>query len=1336
MRTEASWRLVGGQDALARGGRLCAGWLGVGTGVVVTIRTPDQRLRVFVSSTLGELASERSVVRAAIEGLRLTPVMFELGARPHPPREVYRAYLEQSDVFIGLYWQRYGWVAPDQTVSGLEDEYDLSVGLPRLLYVKQPAPERQPGLERLVERIEAEGSGSYRLFGDPQELAELVRDDLAVLLTERFLTGAGPQAGTGQGVVDARAEESGGPRSSGGVPAARSVGTRTVLFTDVVDSVGLRQRLGEESADQLQQMHDELLTGAVEESGGTVVKGLGDGVLAVFESAADGVAAGVAAQRAVAGHARRQRELAFELRVGISAGDVVWDGGDVHGAAVAEAARLCDVARGGQVLVSELVRALARGRGGFGFEPLGELELKGLAEPVVACRVDFEPFVAAGDEAVPFPGLLLPPAGVVDYVGRAGLLEELRAAWSAADGGQSRAVLVVGEPGAGKTRTAAEVAREAFTQGALVLYGRCDEQLGVPYQPFVEALEWQTVHDPGLALGRFAGELVRLVPDLGERVDGLPAPVSSDPRVEGYRLFEAVASWVGEVSADQGLVLVVDDVHWATRPTVQLLVHVLRSLAGQPQARVLVLVAYRDTDVDRMHPWSEALGELRRLPQVSRHPVGELDGDEVLALVEQAAGHPLDEQARAAALRIHAQTEGNPFFVGEVVRHFVETGIARLEQGRWVIDDQATLDVPEGVRDVVGRRLSQLSAEANEVLRVSAAIGREVDIDVVARLVDGGIDVVLDALDEALRARLLEETGPERLRFTHELVRATLAEELTAPRRRRLHARILAVLEELRPAEVAALAHHALQAGPLGGSLQPAVGYAAAAGEQALARRATADARGWFEQALELAEEDPDTDPGLLAEARYGLGQALRSQGDPQARDTLLHAGRQALEAGRLELAAHAATAHGSLGASSEAGTVDRALVALLEDVLAQLDDPGPERATVLAKLSLELIFDPRQRDRRLHLADEARTLARAMGDPALEARVLVTTAYAVHVLDRPRSRAESARVRELSDRAGDPELRCEARLQEANTLLEHGDVEGARRTVEEAIQLAASEATPLIHWLASLLMVQFAAYDGDLAAARAQNTAALERGQQLGEPAAATIWGAIEAGLAWIDGTASAWADAAAEFADTYPDMAVWRIGHAFMLADVGRHDEARAVLTRYGLTDPDAVPDDPATWPALATLALLALKLDDAVLGAAVLRRIEPHHQRWVINAYVCLYPVEYAIATAAAATGDHDRATDSARRARRLLAERGLRSHEPLACQLLAQVLLARGHPEDHAEAHTVATDGLAAAEHMGMETRATELQRLRDRATTSTADHQPGTGTDHEEPPTVP
>jgi hypothetical protein len=167
----------------------------------VVIRTPDQRLRVFVSSTLDELAAERRAVERAVAALRLTPVMFELGARPHPPRELYRAYLAQSDVFVGLYWQRYGWVAPGMQISGLQDEFDLFGGRPRQLYVKTPAPARDPRLADLLQRIGEQAS--YRHFSTAAELGRLLRDDLAVLLSERF---------TADRAAPAAKSSAGGPR--------------------------------------------------------------------------------------------------------------------------------------------------------------------------------------------------------------------------------------------------------------------------------------------------------------------------------------------------------------------------------------------------------------------------------------------------------------------------------------------------------------------------------------------------------------------------------------------------------------------------------------------------------------------------------------------------------------------------------------------------------------------------------------------------------------------------------------------------------------------------------------------------------------------------------------------------------------------------------------------------------------------------------------------------------------------------------------------------------------------------------------------------------------------
>src|SRR5262249_44961495 len=156
---------------------------GNGAGVILT---PDQRVRVFISSTLGELAEERAAARRAIRRLHLVPVWYESGARPHPPRSMYRAYLEQSQVFVGIYWQRYGWGAPGMGISGVEGEDRRAGGKPMLLYLKRPAPDQEPRLAAMIDSIRAAGSVSYRTFATPRELERLLADDLAVLLSEHF----------------------------------------------------------------------------------------------------------------------------------------------------------------------------------------------------------------------------------------------------------------------------------------------------------------------------------------------------------------------------------------------------------------------------------------------------------------------------------------------------------------------------------------------------------------------------------------------------------------------------------------------------------------------------------------------------------------------------------------------------------------------------------------------------------------------------------------------------------------------------------------------------------------------------------------------------------------------------------------------------------------------------------------------------------------------------------------------------------------------------------------------------------------------------------------------
>jgi predicted ATPase len=207
------------------------------------IRTPDQRLRVFVSATMGELAGEREATSRAISALRLTPVVFGDGARPHPPRDLYRAYIAQSDIFIGLYWQRYGWVGPGMTISGLEDEFELARDLPRLLYVKAPAPDREAGLAAMLDRVREEGTPSYRSFRTTRELGRLVRDDLAVLLSERFAATRPEPAERPEPQPTQSGQRSAGPRPARRAQSVPASLTSLIGRGEAVDDVvGLLER--------------------------------------------------------------------------------------------------------------------------------------------------------------------------------------------------------------------------------------------------------------------------------------------------------------------------------------------------------------------------------------------------------------------------------------------------------------------------------------------------------------------------------------------------------------------------------------------------------------------------------------------------------------------------------------------------------------------------------------------------------------------------------------------------------------------------------------------------------------------------------------------------------------------------------------------------------------------------------------------------------------------------------------------------------------------------------------------------------------------------------------
>lgn len=1101
--------------------------------------------------------------------------------------------------------------------------------------------------------------------------------------------------------------------------------TVTIVCTDIVGSPEWAGRLGHAAYEALCREQVALLRGVFAKHGGAEVKS-GDGFLLHFDSAASALACAVAMQQAVTfkstvfarAASLSADEPAVRVRVGISTGEATRENGALHGRPIVEASRLCAAAKAGQIVVSEIVRLMGRGRG-HTFTALGKLELDGLPEPVAACEVAWEP-LSIETAGIPLPPRL--PVAALAMFGRTQESATLNAAWARAKEGQRQFVLVSGEPGIGKTRLASEVGRAVHAEGGVVLLGTCDEDVNLPYQPFVQAVRHYVAHAREEVLAAHVrehkGELARLAPELAKRVTGLPAPQVAEAETERYLLFEAVAGLLSAASQQAPIILILDDLHWAGAPELLLLRHILRSTMP---LRLLIVGTYRDTDLTRAHPLTAALADFRREGGVERIALHGLDEEAVVGLVAAAAGHDLTEPGIALARALQHETEGSPFFIGEILRHLRESGAIFQQDEIWTYrGDIAGLGIPEGIREVIGRRLNRLSQDANKLLTLAAVIGRQFDVELLTRIADMPEPLVIDALEQCAAAALIAEIpgSPHHFTFGHALTRTTLYEELSAARRARLHRKVGEALEELARDDPAArideLAYHWLASAQVTDQ-RKAIDYARRAGEKALAKLAFEEAAAHFERALSVLQPQSHDEERLRCDLMLALTDAQRRAGNPSYRDTTAKAVDAARAIGDPERLALAALGYSRPGGyMSNSNIVDEPLIALLEEANRAL--AGAEtilRARILASTAAELVYSP-ERDRRRALAHEAVDVARRAGDPLGLAAVLQTSMLAINdPFSLAERRSLSRELTELAAELGGFELEFLAAYQRMGISLEAGEVRNAEEAFGVMQRTARELRQPFFAWCAQLARTMWAILRCE-PDAEAHATAALALGRQASQPDAAIASGPQFFLLRRDQGRLEELVDSTRAQVAALPNLGSWRAALTILHCETGRHEEAREQIAVLAQSDFSILLN--GSWvSAMMTLSDACEQLGDGASAAILYERLLPVADQFhvISNFVLCGGSLHYGCGVLATAMRRWDVAERHCAAAIERNDRLGARSWAFRSRRALARVLLERNAPGDASRARELIEAAGAAAEALGLGYERVRLDALRER-----------------------